>query len=256
MKPKATQTELSVLTIKVDAVKVCIKGTTPLIYNAMSEKAQHELLLPGDKGRAARAERGLKHEPLLEFRGSAYTFREVDGDLPTRLYFKTGAFKKAIANAALRIPGVTKTEVGQLCWITEDRVPVYGVPQLMMAITRSADMAKTPDVRTRAILPKWACQFTVKAVAPLIKTENVVRLLMAAGVLMGIGDWRQEKGAGSYGQFEIVGPDDKEFAAILKGGGRGPQDKALAAPTPYDDETEKLLAWFDTEVKRRGLKVA
>lgn len=256
MKPKTNETEISVLTIKVDSVKVCIKGTTPLIYNAMAEKAWHELLLPGGRKSTAQRAESLKHEPLLEFNGSVYTFREVDGDMPTRLYFPTGAFKKAIAKAALDLPGVSKSQVGRLCWITEDRVPVYGVPQLLMSVVRSADMNRTPDIRTRAILPTWACEFTVKSAAPIIKTENVVRLLMAAGVLVGIGDWRQEKGAGSYGQFEIADKGDKGFAAIVKNGARKAQDAALAEPAPYDDETEKLLSWFDAEIQRRGIKVA
>lgn len=256
MKPKTNETEISVLVIKVDAVKVQIRGTTPLIYNAMAEKARHELLLPGGRKSTAQRAESLKHEPLPEFRGSVYAFREVDGDMPTRLYFPTGAFKKAIAKAALDLPGVSKSQVGRLCWITEDRVPVYGVPQLLMSVVRSADMNRTPDIRTRAILPKWACEFTVKSAAPIIKTENVVRLLMAAGVLVGIGDWRQEKGAGSYGQFEIADKGDKDFAAIVKNGARKAQDEALADPVPYDDETEKLLSWFDAEIKRRGIKVA
>jgi hypothetical protein len=30
----------------------------------------------------------------------------------------------------------------------------------------------------------------------------------------------------------------------------------MADPVAYDDETSELLAWYQTEVKRRGFKVA
>jgi hypothetical protein len=30
----------------------------------------------------------------------------------------------------------------------------------------------------------------------------------------------------------------------------------LADPVPFDSETDELLSWYDTEVRRRGFKVA
>ena len=73
--------------------------------------------------------------------------------------------------------------------------------------------------------------------------------------MSGLGDWRIEKGSGSYGGFEIVDPDDPEFLEIVKEGGRQAQLEALENPVAYDAETEELLGWFDIEIKRRGLKI-
>jgi hypothetical protein len=113
-------------------------------------------------------------------------------------------------------------------------------------------MNRTPDIRTRAILPRWACAIRINFVQPQLSERNVVHLLAAAGVLCGIGDFRQEKGAGSYGQFRIAdGPDDPEFVEIVQSGGREAQDAALANPETYDNETASLYAWVTEEIAKR-----
>jgi hypothetical protein len=91
---------------------------------------------------------------------------------------------------------------------------------------------------------------------PLLNETSVYNLITAAGARIGIGDWRQEKGSGSYGCFEPVSPDDADFVRIVKTGGREVQEAAMAKPQALDKETEDLLKWFDVEVRRRGMKVA
>jgi hypothetical protein len=135
-------------------------------------------------------------------------------------------------------------------------IPVYGVPKVMCAITRSADINKTPDVRTRAILPEWACRIKIEFTKPIMREQSIANLLAAAGFQSGVGDWRQEKGSGNYGSFKLVSADDPEFVRIVKKQARAEQIAAMESPEAYDGETEELLAWFDVEVKRRGFKVA
>ena len=247
MKSKTqTTNEITIVPMRVEEASVCIIGRNAMIYNAMSEKSKHELLLPrGRRSAAAKAET-LKHDPLTEYRNSVYRYRADDG--PTRLFFPTGAFKKAIATAALDLPGVKKTQVARLCWITEDKVSIYGTPQVLMSVVRSADMNRTPDIRTRAILPKWACTFKISSAQPILKHEDIVRLLTTAGFTVGIGDWRQEKGSGSFGQFRICPATDPEFKAIVKSGGIKAQDAALEEPAPYDVETETLWSWYGEQM--------
>jgi hypothetical protein len=120
-------------------------------------------------------------------------------------------------------------------------------------------MNHTPDIRTRAILPRWACAVRINFIKPQLNERNLVELLAGAGLLCGIGDWRQEKGSGSYGQFRIADPDDEELAEIMQTGGREAQDAALTKPQCYDDETLKMLSWATEEIARRrkdGVKVA
>jgi hypothetical protein len=239
-----------ILKVTTGSFDCCIVGTSPLVLNRMSEKAKHELLMP--KGRKTATERALslKHIPIDEYRASAYTLK----DGPTLLALMSTAFKGALRSAALDMPGAKKAQIGRLTYIEGDMIGIYGVPKLFMAIVRSADMNKTPDVRTRAIVPAWACQLRVTFVQPLIRAQAVANLLAAAGITIGVGDGRPEKGAMSYGQFKIVDRDDPEFLAIVKAGGRKAQQAGLDKPVCYDLETEELLAWFEDEFAKRQLK--
>lgn len=252
MAPKKKDTEeISIIEVQQGRFEVCILGRTPLILNRMSEKAQRELLLPRKKTAADKAA-NLKHNPPEEFRASAY--KTLGDKEPTRLLLMSTAFKGALRSVATDMPGSSKAAIGRLTYVESDYIPVFGVPKLFMSVTRSADMNKTPDVRTRAIVPEWACRLSVTYVKPLLREKDVVNLLAAAGIMRGVGDWRPEKGAGNYGQFELVAENDKRFVSIMKSGGRVAQDRALADPETYDAESAELLAWFHQEVERRGFE--
>jgi len=248
----APQEVSDILEVKTGVVTCYVIGTSGLILNRMSEKAKHELLMP--KGRKTAAEKAttLKHQPIDEYRASAYTLK--DETQPTLLSLLSTAFKGAIRSAALDMPGAKKAQIGRLTYIQGEYVGIYGLPKLFMSVTRSADMNKTPDVRTRAIVPEWASIVRITYVQPLIRAQAVVNLLAAAGLTIGVGDWRPEKGAGSYGQFRLTSPDDPDFARIVAEGGRAAQVEALAHPVCYDDETTELLSWFEDERQQRKLR--
>jgi hypothetical protein len=253
-KKKADATpDFTVEPLRTGALTFRVLSRSGLLFNCVSMKAKQTLLLPRGRKTAADKLATLKHDPLTEFRSSVYAHR---GDSePTRLFFPGGGFKKSMENAALRLPGLKKTEVAQMTWIKQHDVSIFGVPQLSMAVTRSADMARTPDIRTRAILPEWAAMFTIEYAQPQLSDVSIVNLVNAAGLLCGIGDGRQEKGYG-HGQFKIVSSDDEEaekaFAAIMEHGGREAQDAALAEPTMFDLTTEELFSWYTAEVAKMG----
>jgi hypothetical protein len=196
----------------------------------------------------------MKHNPIQEFRDSPYVLHDKRAN--TLIGLMSSGFKKAMGTAALRTQGVRKTEIGQLVYVPGEFVEIYGIPQVFMAITRSADINKTPDVRTRAILPEWACKLSVRFVKPTLREASIANLLATAGIISGVGDWRQEKGSGSYGSFRLARADDPDFRRIVKTMGRKEQEHALAHPTPYDSETSEMLAWFETEMPRRGFDLA
>lgn len=243
--------------IQEGSIKVVLVGRTPLILNRLSEKAKHELLMP--KGRKTSAEKaaGLKHDPLAEYRSAPNTFSDPTSS--TLLAIPAAAPKKAIASAALDIPGAKKAQIGRLVWVPGTYLGVYGLPQLLMSTVRSADMNRTPDIRTRAIVAEWAIPMTVNFVTPILNPTVILNLLNAAGFYIGIGDWRNEKGAGTMGQFSILSEaqaaQDKRVIDILKIGRQQQQD-AMDSPTAFDDETEELLGWFNQELKIRGKSVA
>src|SRR5580765_1634842 len=196
-KSTPSQDESEIIEVTRGQFDCCILGTSPLILNRMSEKAKRELLMPKGRKNAIEKATTLKHEPVAEYRASAY--RLHDEDAPTLLAILSTAFKRAIGTAALDMPGAKKAQIGRLTYIEGEYVGIFGVPKLFMSIVRSADMNKTPDVRTRAIVPQWACRVGITYVEPLIRPQAVANLLAAAGLTVGVGDWRSEKGAGSYG---------------------------------------------------------
>lgn len=252
MKPatKSTAEEITVITVGTELLTYNVLGTSPLILNAMSAKVRQDLLLPPAKKNKAERATTLKHNPIEEFRRSAY--KSVGDKAPTRILMPTLCFKGALRSAALDIPGSTKSQIGRLSFVEGVYVHIYGVPQLHMIPIRLSDAARTPDIRTRAILPEWACTISIRIMVPMLNAKAIDSLLGAAGIMRGVGDWRAEKGSGNFGQFELVGKDDKRFAKILKEGGRAAQDAAFESPSSYDGETAELLSWFDSEVERRG----
>lgn len=245
--------EIDVVRIEQGVLDFYILGKTPLVFNAMSEKAKRELLYPSGRKTQAQKAQTVKHDPPNEFRNSTYRFGQHDGDQPTVLCFPTTAFKSAIASAALDTPStVSKAQMSRLTYVQGMLAPIWGRPFLWMSVVRSADAAKTPDIRTRAIVPQWASRITVQFSRPMLNENNISVLLQTAGLIGGIGDFRQQKGAGNYGLFDIVAPDDPRWLAIVENMGKDEQQDALDTPIPMDIETERLLQFWQEEYGRRG----
>jgi hypothetical protein len=248
-------TEIEVPEIRRERLTVNVLGRTPLILNRLSEKVLHELLMPKGRKNAAEKASSLKHDPMAEFRSSPH--RINDENSPTLLAMPSTAFKGALRTAAIDVPGAAKSQIGRLTFIEGEYIAIHGIPQILMTPVRSADMNRTPDIRTRCIVPQWAATIHVHFASSIIKATSIVNLLTQAGLTIGVGDWRPEKGSGTFGQFDIgMAETDSAFAEIVRTGGRAVQTAALADPQAYDDQTEELLGWFDVEVRRRGFKVA
>lgn len=238
--------------MKLGQLSCHIVGTSPMIMHRFSAKAQRELLMPSPKKNRAEKEVSLKHDPVAEFRDSIYLNR--DPNTPAAVHIPSNAFSAALANAALDVPGATKSQLMRLTTVADTHIDLFGVPKLFMAMTRSSDMGRTPDVRTRAIFPRWACRVTINYVASLLKERQIANLLATAGLIIGIGDWRSQKG-GSYGGFRLAGKDDAEFLDIVKNEGRKAQIRAIERPVCYDADSEELMAWFETEIAKRERSV-
>ena len=246
---KQEQSEIIIEKLTLGTARVWIKGTTPLIYNAMSAKTKQGLVTGEKRKTAAEKSASMRQYPIKEFRDSVYS--RVDAG-PTRLVFPSVAFKRGAVEVIRHIPnsGTSMVAMKQLMWVVGDTVDVYGIPLVHMAVVRQAGMTGAPQMRTRAILPEWCCCVTVRFTKPMLTGETVGRLLEAAGLLIGIGDFRQQKGAGNYGQFALA--DEEECRDIIQRGGMAAQDKALAEPVAYDREAAQLLAWHEEERRRLG----
>lgn len=241
--------EITVAALKRGSVKLRIIGTTPLFQNRMSAKVKMGLLTgSAKKTRAEKAD--IKHHPFEEFRSSA----EIVEGGPTALGLQVVSLKAAMASAALETPGLTKSSAQRLLFMPGDRVPLYGTPKLRMDVVKSADMNRTPDIRTRAFLPKWGAEIDVQFIVPQLSIASVVTLACNAGVLIGVGDYRQEKGRGNYGLFRVIGEgeDDEEWNDLVASHGRAAQEAALAEPDYAGSDTADLMAHYLSEAKRRA----
>ena len=170
------------------------------------------------------------------------------------LCFPAAGVKAAMAQAALETDGIKKTTVQKLVFMPQQHINIWGKPYLKMDIVRSADINKTPDIRTRAFLPNWAAEIDVKYIHPALSVHSVVTLLQNAGAVIGIGDYRQEKGKGSFGSFNVGTDKDEEFNAIWKdivSENRAVQEEAMANPVAYDKETATLMKEINEERVRR-----
>jgi hypothetical protein len=243
-------------TLQIDAMKqgratLRLIGQTGLYFNSMSVKAKRSLLLGGGKKTAAE-KRELKHDPEQEFRDSVYLMQAG----PTLLGFPAPGIKAAMAEAALETKSVTKSSANRLIFMPEYRVKVWGRPLLKMDVVRSADAARTPDIRTRAFLPNWCAEVSICFVTPTLSIHSVVSMLANAGAIIGIGDFRQGKGKGAFGTFSVHGDDmDDETQAIwdqITAEGREVQQAALDNPECADAETEALMQMLFDERQRRA----
>ena len=164
--------------------------------------------------------------------------------------------KFSMAQIALDLPdtGTSKAQLLRLLFVPQEKISIWGVPTLGMVPVRMADINRTPDIRTRAVIRHWATKVKINYVKPVLRQEVVVKILSAAGFMGGIGDWRAGKGNGNFGTFEIVKPTDNRFKHILKTGGRQAQLEAIKTPDFYDDDSQELYEWFQEEVVRRGFE--
>lgn len=248
MKKIEKETSIEIMQIKLGRLRCNLLGTTPLYMHRFGSKGQKEILLPSPKKNAAEKASTLKHDPIAEFREATYFNRDVN--TPTAFHLPTGMFAKALASAAIDIPGAKKSQMQRLTSITSTTVFLYGIPELDIKMVRMSDIGRTPDMRSRPLFKEWACTIDVDFVASLTKEGQIANLLSAAGILVGIGDNRPQKG-GSNGKFKIVPNDDRDFQRILKTGGRQAQLQAYKNPKCADEETEELFRWYLEETKRR-----
>ncbi len=247
---KAVETaEITIPPLMRGITRLRIIGTTPLFQNRMTAKVKMGLLV-GSRKKTAAEKVAIKHHPLEEYRDSA----EILDVGPTALGLRVVALKAAMCTSALETPGVTKSSAQKLLFMPGDLAPLYGIPKLRMDVVRSADINRTPDIRSRCYLEKWGAEIEIHHILPQLPVASVFTLACNAGVLIGIGDYRQEKGKGSFGTFRVITPDqeDDEWDELVECHGRSAQIAALDTPECADRDTADLMAFYESEVCRRA----
>ena len=87
--------------------------------------------------------------------------------------------------------------------------------------------------------------------------QSIVSLLTNAGSIVGIGDFRQEKGRGSFGTFQVLTEDSmgsfqSEWDELMLED-RAVQQDAMDNPVFADEQTEELMQFMAEERSRRDI---
>lgn len=183
--------------IDAETIQVPIIGTTPLIVHRFSEKAKRQML---DNMQGKRSPKQAKN-PEAEYLASFYMLK--DG----RYGFPSVGFKQAMVSGT-RLFGkdVTMVLVRQTIFVhgeaatDQPLVPIDGEPHMredVVTVGRGGH-----DLRYRGEFPEWRADLQITYVKASFTRGSVLTLLEAAGLGVGVGEWRPEKN-GDFGQFAI-----------------------------------------------------
>ncbi len=183
--------------IKPTMISFWIKGTSPLIQHAWSEKAKGMM-------RMSAAERKKQpktgRNPEEEAANCVYYTKEGEIGIPLT------AFKASLIGAAHKDFGLEKTLLRKSFFIPSDDpnrvVPIeigedYIIREDMVRVG-----AGQTDIRYRPEFTNWRCNIVAQIDPELLTMEDIANLINRAGFSVGIGEWRPEKG-GEYGRFEL-----------------------------------------------------
>jgi hypothetical protein len=198
--------------IQVTNIKVPIIGTAPLIVHNFSEKSKRQML-NAQQGRKAMKE---IRDPEAEYQAAFYRIGR-EGE-PDGYGFPVTGFKAAIVGAA-RFYGkaIRMTELRQFLFMRgimtkadpQQLVEIIGEPQMREDIVRLGGMSRSADLRYRPEFREWSAILDVTFVHSSIAQGAVLSLIDAAGLGIGIGEWRPEK-RGEFGTWTIDQSKDIE----------------------------------------------
>lgn len=196
----ATQTEsIGISAVGVRTAVVPIRGTAPLLVHKFSEKARRQML---DNMQGRRKAKESK-DPQAEYEAAAY--RLADGGYG----FPAIGFKSSIVGAA-RYFGKEVSMVGlrQMLFVDgemgedgQKMVRILGSEPTMREDVVRVGVGGT-DLRYRPQFNDWTAVLHVKFVASALTNDSILALINAAGMGVGVGEWRPEK-RGDFGTYEV-----------------------------------------------------
>jgi hypothetical protein len=177
-------------------VKFQIFGISCLVMHQWSEKARRELR---EKHAGKKTKTREKRDVDAEAQAATYKTKDGDPGIPAI------AFKSSLITAAHKDLGIEKTLVRKAiftgCADPQQVLPIgYSNMEIREDLVRVG--AGAPDLRYRPYFHDWTCDISLEFEPSLIRLEDLVKLVDRAGLTVGIGEWRPEKG-GEYGRFRI-----------------------------------------------------
>lgn len=202
-------TKTKVLTIPAPnfrTIAIEIKGTSPYLQNKFSKKAQEEIKRKMQAGSTAKSK--SKKEPRnfeQDYENSKHVSQEGWIGIPAPAFrnacisaCKTVGFHmtKGRLSIFIEADGYDKTDGTPL-------VKIEGSPEQNESPTR---IQNTMNIAVRAMWREWSALVRIRFDADIFTVDDVVNLMMRAGMQVGIGegrpDSRSSNGLG-YGLFDI-----------------------------------------------------
>lgn len=197
--------------IQSETMIVPIVGTAPLIVHNFSEKSKRQML---DAQQGKKKVKVIR-DPQAEYEAAFYRIATDDGDA---YGFPVTAFKAATIGAARFFDkSVTMTSLRQFMFMhgeltkadPQQLVRIEGEPHMREDVVRLGGPSRSADLRYRPEFPEWSTSLKVTYVTSSLSRDSVLSLIDAAGLGIGVGEWRPEK-RGEFGTFAIDQSKDIE----------------------------------------------
>lgn len=189
---------VEILEFEIREIVVPIKGISPLIVHAWSEKAKR-MIADKQAGKA----KNKKHE----IRNPEEDYEQAKHKSPKGFDgFPAAGFKAAMIRGAKMI-GMVMKDTQTAFFIKADCEET----QLIKIVGDSrmrTDMVTvgmgSADIRYRPEYPEWFANLTIEFNAGILSADQIYQLVKAAGYGCGVGEMRPEKGKFNYGRFKLA----------------------------------------------------
>jgi hypothetical protein len=192
-------TALDIRALDTESMLVPIVGTAPAITHRFSEKARRQML---DNMQNRKSPKEPKN-PQAEYEAAMYKLDDGRCGIPA-LAFKQAIvdasrfYGKSVSMVILRmgvfVQGVFPEAGGQAL------IPITGEPHMREDVT-TVGMGGH-DLRYRPEFSEWSAVLPITYVSTLLTADSVLSLIQAAGMGVGVGEWRPER-SGDFGTFAI-----------------------------------------------------
>lgn len=188
-----------------ETIQVPIVGTTPLIVHRFSEKAKRQMLDAMTGKKSPKANKNPEAEYLsafYELKDGRYGFPAIG--IKQSMVGATRLFGKDVSMVLVRQTVFVHGEPGK---DNQPLIAVEGDPHMredVVTVGRGGH-----DLRYRPEFPEWRADIQITYVKASFTRGSVLTLLDAAGMGVGIGEWRPERN-GDFGTFKIDDTRDIE----------------------------------------------
>lgn len=196
MATKSVSVEVKDLHIR--QVVIPIKGISPLIVHAWSEKSK-KMIADKQAGKAKNKRHEIRN-PQEEFEGAKHIAADKWEGYPA------AGFKAAMVRAA-KIIGMVMKDTQTAFFVNADcertqLVRIYGKSKMRDDMVRVGIGAS--DIRYRPEYVEWSAKLNIEYNEGVLSIDQIHQLVKVAGYSCGIGEMRPEKGKFNYGRFKLA----------------------------------------------------